>query len=78
MMENSKPLQINGRFDNPWSTWKKPSFRNVLKFLLFEKNHSNVPSKEQVNFYHIIVPPPKKSFASYLLLTHININAFLK
>lgn len=39
----------DGRFVNPWPTWKSPTFPNVLKWSLMEKNNSNVPCSKQVN-----------------------------
>ncbi|XP_021240199.1 N-acyl-phosphatidylethanolamine-hydrolyzing phospholipase D isoform X1 [Numida meleagris] len=37
----------DGRFVNPWPTWKSPTWRNALKWCLTEKNNSNVPSSKQ-------------------------------
>uniref|UniRef100_A0A8C5QI60 N-acyl-phosphatidylethanolamine-hydrolyzing phospholipase D n=1 Tax=Leptobrachium leishanense TaxID=445787 RepID=A0A8C5QI60_9ANUR len=37
----------NGRFINPWPTWKAPVLRNVLKWTMTEKDHSNVPSSKE-------------------------------
>ncbi|XP_012928963.1 LOW QUALITY PROTEIN: N-acyl-phosphatidylethanolamine-hydrolyzing phospholipase D-like [Heterocephalus glaber] len=40
----------DGRFVNPWPTWRNPSFSNALKWLITEKNHSSVPScKEELD-----------------------------
>jgi hypothetical protein len=44
-----KSKRINGRFTNPWPTWKMPTFYNLIKFL-YEKNNSSIPSKEEVVF----------------------------
>ncbi|XP_036812451.1 N-acyl-phosphatidylethanolamine-hydrolyzing phospholipase D isoform X1 [Oncorhynchus mykiss] len=38
----------HGRFTNPWSTWKFPSWSTLLRFFLLEKDHSNVPSSKEV------------------------------
>lgn len=38
----------HGRFSNPWPTWRFPSYPTLLRFLLLDKNHSNLPSNEQV------------------------------
>ena len=35
----------NGRYENPWDTWRFPSVGNVLKWWLFSKNNSNVPAR---------------------------------
>ncbi|KAJ8008811.1 hypothetical protein DPEC_G00082300 [Dallia pectoralis] len=35
------------RFSNPWPTWKFPSYSTMLRFVLLEKNHSNVPSSKE-------------------------------
>ncbi|XP_066489214.1 N-acyl-phosphatidylethanolamine-hydrolyzing phospholipase D [Tiliqua scincoides] len=37
----------DGRFVNPWPTWKAPSYPNVLKWYLTEKDNSKVPSSKQ-------------------------------
>lgn len=40
----------DGRFVNPWPTWKNISIPNVLRWLIMEKNHSGVPgSKEELD-----------------------------
>lgn len=36
----------NGYYENPWPTWKKINWANVLKFFFWEKNNSDVPKKE--------------------------------
>ncbi|KAF0029709.1 hypothetical protein F2P81_018814 [Scophthalmus maximus] len=36
-----------GRWINPWSTWRFPSHSMLLRFLLFDKNHSNVPTNKE-------------------------------
>jgi N-acyl-phosphatidylethanolamine-hydrolysing phospholipase D len=41
-----KSKKINGRFINPWPTWKTPTFYNLIKFLV-EPNNSSIPSKEE-------------------------------
>ncbi|XP_030411949.1 N-acyl-phosphatidylethanolamine-hydrolyzing phospholipase D [Gopherus evgoodei] len=37
----------DGKFVNPWPTWKSPSLPNILKWALVEKNNSNIPSSKQ-------------------------------
>ncbi|KAL0967203.1 hypothetical protein UPYG_G00249110 [Umbra pygmaea] len=39
---------VYGRFTNPWPTWRFPSYATLLRFLLLEKNHSDVPSSTEV------------------------------
>jgi len=45
--ERQKSVLVDGRFTNPWPTWKWPTYFNMVKFLL-EKSNSNIPSKEEV------------------------------
>ncbi|KAF7229169.1 N-acyl-phosphatidylethanolamine-hydrolyzing phospholipase D isoform X1 [Nothobranchius furzeri] len=40
-------LDKNGRWTNPWPTWRFPSYTMLLRFLLLEKNHSNVPTSKE-------------------------------
>ncbi|KAI0214401.1 N-acyl-phosphatidylethanolamine-hydrolyzing phospholipase D [Lamellibrachia satsuma] len=44
-----KSVFRNGRFENPWSTWENPTLGRVLKFLLFSKDHSNIPDKNELD-----------------------------
>lgn len=40
----------DGRFVNPWPTWKNLSIPSVLRWLIMEKDHSSVPcSKEELD-----------------------------
>lgn len=40
----SRPLiDSEGRFDNPFPTWKPPSFFETLQFILLEQNESDIP-----------------------------------
>ncbi|XP_029418212.1 N-acyl-phosphatidylethanolamine-hydrolyzing phospholipase D isoform X3 [Nannospalax galili] len=40
----------DGRFVNPWPTWKNISIPNILRWLITEKDHSSVPgSKEELD-----------------------------
>lgn len=43
----SQPILKDGKFGNPWHTWEKVTFTNVFKFLLLEKDNSNIPSSEE-------------------------------
>uniref|UniRef100_A0A674NXG7 N-acyl-phosphatidylethanolamine-hydrolyzing phospholipase D n=1 Tax=Takifugu rubripes TaxID=31033 RepID=A0A674NXG7_TAKRU len=33
---------------NPWPTWRFPSYTTLLRFLLLDKDHSNVPSSKEI------------------------------
>ena len=44
----SKPSFIDGKYDNPWSTWKIPSFMDVLRWKLFGTDHTNLPKDVKV------------------------------
>ncbi|XP_029471325.1 N-acyl-phosphatidylethanolamine-hydrolyzing phospholipase D isoform X2 [Rhinatrema bivittatum] len=37
----------DGRFVNPWPTWKPPVLKNILKWAFTEKNNSNIPSSKE-------------------------------
>ncbi len=47
-----RSMRKNGRFVNPWPTWKFPTIGGLLKWMLFTKDHSRVPSK-QVHAHYI-------------------------
>lgn len=36
----------NGRFKNPWPNWCNPKFRDVLRFVFWDKNKSKIPTQE--------------------------------
>jgi N-acyl-phosphatidylethanolamine-hydrolysing phospholipase D len=38
----------DGRFVNPWPTWKNISIPNILRWLIMDKNHSGVPGSKEV------------------------------
>ncbi|XP_061570552.1 N-acyl-phosphatidylethanolamine-hydrolyzing phospholipase D isoform X2 [Cololabis saira] len=38
----------HGRWTNPWSTWRFPSYPTLLRFLLWDKDHTNLPSSKEV------------------------------
>uniref|UniRef100_F6PVG1 N-acyl-phosphatidylethanolamine-hydrolyzing phospholipase D n=1 Tax=Xenopus tropicalis TaxID=8364 RepID=F6PVG1_XENTR len=53
----------NGRFVNPWPTWKTPSFWNILKWAFTEKDNSSVPSsREELDK---VLPVVKPYFVQY-------------
>ena len=37
------PLRKGNVFVNPWSTWKDTPLKTLLKWMLFEKNNTNLP-----------------------------------
>ncbi|XP_035002841.2 N-acyl-phosphatidylethanolamine-hydrolyzing phospholipase D isoform X2 [Hippoglossus stenolepis] len=37
----------HGRWTNPWSTWRFPSCPLMLRFLLWDKDHSKVPTNKE-------------------------------
>ncbi|XP_049616667.1 N-acyl-phosphatidylethanolamine-hydrolyzing phospholipase D isoform X1 [Syngnathus scovelli] len=37
----------HGRFTNPWSTWRFPSYTMLFRFLLLDQDHSNVPTNKE-------------------------------
>lgn len=37
----------HGRWTNPWSTWRFPSYPTLLRFLLLDKDNSKVPSSKE-------------------------------
>jgi hypothetical protein len=47
-----RSLCINGKYQNPWPSWRPPTFTNILKFGL-ARGKSNIPTK-QVRFLSII------------------------
>ncbi|XP_069834017.1 N-acyl-phosphatidylethanolamine-hydrolyzing phospholipase D isoform X1 [Dendropsophus ebraccatus] len=48
----------DGRFVNPWPTWKTPALKNVAKWAVTEKNNSSVPnSKEELDRELPIIEP---------------------
>ncbi|XP_072181572.1 N-acyl-phosphatidylethanolamine-hydrolyzing phospholipase D-like [Diadema setosum] len=45
-LEDVTPSKFrNGRYENPWETWRMPSLGNIFKWWFCTKNNSNVPSK---------------------------------
>ncbi|XP_075064849.1 N-acyl-phosphatidylethanolamine-hydrolyzing phospholipase D-like isoform X1 [Mixophyes fleayi] len=48
----------NGRFINPWPTWKPPAFWDAVKWVITEKDNSSVPSsKEELDKELPVVEP---------------------
>lgn len=46
----------NGRFQNPWPTWRPPSITNIFKFGLSQDN-SKVPSKQELDLVLPVLTP---------------------
>jgi N-acyl-phosphatidylethanolamine-hydrolysing phospholipase D len=42
-------MRKNGRFINPWPTWKFPTVGNLLKWMLFTKDNSKVPNRQELD-----------------------------
>ena len=40
----------DGRFVNPWPTWKNPSIPSLLRWVITERDHSSVPCSKEVVF----------------------------
>ncbi|XP_075455754.1 N-acyl-phosphatidylethanolamine-hydrolyzing phospholipase D-like [Ascaphus truei] len=48
----------DGKFVNPWPSWEFPAFLKMMKWLVLEKNNSNVPSsKEELDKKLPVVEP---------------------
>ncbi|XP_042898871.1 N-acyl-phosphatidylethanolamine-hydrolyzing phospholipase D isoform X2 [Parasteatoda tepidariorum] len=58
-VDMQRSLCIAGRFQNPWPTWRPPTFANVLKFGI-TKSNSRVPSKQELE---LILPIMKQKFS---------------
>lgn len=51
----------HGRWTNPWPTWRFPSYSMLFRFLVLDKNHSNVPTSKEVG-NHLHVKPCKSLY----------------
>lgn len=49
--EYSMPVIKNGKFHNPWDTWRQPSFSGIMKLFITTKNETNLPSEEVSKYY---------------------------
>lgn len=47
-IELVKPIVKDGYFDNPWSTWRKASPSDLLRWMMFGKNNTNLPTDKKV------------------------------
>lgn len=62
-IELQRSLCVNGRFQNPWPTWRPPTITNILKFGL-SKNKSNIPTKQELD---LVLPIVKPRFTDYII-----------
>lgn len=51
-----RSVSENGRFQNPWPTWRPPSITNIFKFGL-SRDNSNVPSKQELDLVLPVLSP---------------------
>ncbi|KAH7975732.1 hypothetical protein HPB52_004652 [Rhipicephalus sanguineus] len=47
---------VNGRFQNPWPTWRPPTVTNIFKFGL-SRDNSNVPPKQELDLVLPVLKP---------------------
>ena len=45
-LEYSKPIFVNGRYENPFPTWKQPGILNLCKYFLYDRDESGILSQE--------------------------------
>lgn len=45
----------NGRFQNPWPTWCRPSAQNLFRFVFMDTDKSGVPSQEVIRRYDFLI-----------------------
>jgi N-acyl-phosphatidylethanolamine-hydrolysing phospholipase D len=58
----SQPLYKNGRYENPWPTWKKSKLSSALTFILLTKSESNIPCNSELDK---TLPITKPDFSQY-------------
>ncbi|KAJ8047764.1 N-acyl-phosphatidylethanolamine-hydrolyzing phospholipase D [Holothuria leucospilota] len=51
-----KPIFKDGRYNNPWDTWRWPPLKKMFRWFLLDKNLSSVPSQSILNSSLPIVP----------------------
>lgn len=44
-----RPLYRNGRYENPWSPWKTPSYTQLFKFMFLTKSEANIPDEKVIS-----------------------------
>ncbi|XP_005099390.1 N-acyl-phosphatidylethanolamine-hydrolyzing phospholipase D [Aplysia californica] len=62
--EFSKPIFHNGRYQNPWNTWRKPTVGGLLKFIVTRKDRSGIPKKEVLDETLPVLKPDFSVFNS--------------
>lgn len=62
--EYAKPLFVNGRYENPFPTWKQPGFFNLCKYFLYDTNESSIRSQEDLDTNLPVLQPDFKDFDS--------------
>ncbi|XP_021344040.1 N-acyl-phosphatidylethanolamine-hydrolyzing phospholipase D-like isoform X2 [Mizuhopecten yessoensis] len=61
-LECAKPLYLNGRYVSPWRAWQVPSFSSLTK-VLQEKDHSSIPSPQELDRTLPVLKPNPASLA---------------
>ncbi|XP_064483466.1 N-acyl-phosphatidylethanolamine-hydrolyzing phospholipase D-like isoform X2 [Ornithodoros turicata] len=51
-----RSVRVDGRFQNPWPTWRPPSISNIFKFGL-SRDNSNVPCKQELELVLPVITP---------------------
>lgn len=62
--EYAEPIFVNGRFENPFPTWKQPGLFNLCKYFLFDSNESAILSQESLDATLPVLQPDFKDFQS--------------
>lgn len=44
----SRPVNKNGVYDNPWSTWRMPTLSDLFQWKLFYKDNKNIPTDSHI------------------------------
>ncbi|XP_025096371.1 N-acyl-phosphatidylethanolamine-hydrolyzing phospholipase D-like isoform X2 [Pomacea canaliculata] len=65
--EYSMPVIKNGKFHNPWDTWRQPSFSGIMKLFITTKNETNLPSEEDLDEILPIFTPDIREFDRSLI-----------
>ncbi|KAK7102146.1 N-acyl-phosphatidylethanolamine-hydrolyzing phospholipase D-like isoform X2 [Littorina saxatilis] len=66
--ELSKPICKNGRYSNPWETWKDVSLLRYFYSVAITRNESNVPSQKELDQTLPIIKPDISQFEQPLQL----------
>ncbi|CAL1545092.1 unnamed protein product [Lymnaea stagnalis] len=59
-----KPLFQNGKYQNPWKTWQRPSFGQMFKFLFFSQNEGSIPDQRELDRTLPVVKTDLSRFAT--------------